>query len=179
MDHFMEESVSRYRSGLNALTYILAWIIMIVFGIIGIYGAAGVLSLQNLLPNAIVLVVGGGIAYGAYVLKNHQHIEYDYTFTNGIFDIAKVINNSKRKRILSINVRDLDQVAHTSNPGFQRALSNPSIKKKYNCFLNKGGGLYYAIIITEGQKSLLVFEPSEEMLRLFKVYNPHNVEVKA
>ena len=177
MDHFREESVSRYRAGLSSVIYILGWMMMIVFGAIAIFGASGLLSLRNIVYNAVLLLVGGGLAYGAYVLKNNQRIEYDYTFTNGTFDIAKVINNSKRKRILSINVREIDQLAHTSDPGFQRALSNPSIRKKYNCFLNRGGGLYYAVMIHEGGKALLVFEPSEDMLKLFKIYNPHNVKI--
>lgn len=177
MDHFREESVTKYRTGLNAFLYIVAWLLMVVFGMIGIFGASGLLSMQNLLFNAILLVVGGGLAYGAYVLKNNQCIEYDYTFTNGVLDIAKVINNSKRKRVLSVDVREFDCIAHTSDPGFQKALANPAIGKKYNCFLNRGGGLYYGIIIHEGQKSLLVFEPSQEMLKLFKVYNPRNVKI--
>src|SRR5690554_4780137 len=131
MDHFREESVSRYRAGLNSFLYIIAWMMMIFFAVIAIIGASGLISLHNILPNAIRLLVGGGLAYAAYVFKNNQRIEYDYTFTNGTFDIAKVINNSKRKRILSVNVREFDQLAHTSDPGFQRALQNPAIKKKY------------------------------------------------
>jgi len=177
MDHFREESVSRYRTGLSSVLYILGWLLMILFGIIAVFGASGLLGMRRIVYNAVLLIVGGGLAYGAYVFKNNQRIEYDYTFTNGTFDIAKVINNAKRKKILSVNVREIDQLAHTSDPGFQRALSNPSIKKKYNCFLNRGGGLYYAIIVQEGQKALLVFEPSEEMLKLFRTYNPHNVHI--
>ena len=177
MDHFREESVSRYRAGISSFLYIVGWMLMILFGIIAIFGASGLMSMRNILYNAILLAGGGGLAYGAYVFKNNQRIEYDYTFTNGTFDIAKVINNNKRKRVLSLNVRELDQVAHTSDPGFQKALANPAVKKKYNCFLNRGGGLYYAIMIHDGQKSLLVFEPSKEMLKLFKTYNPHNVHI--
>lgn len=177
MDHFREESVSKYRAGISSFLYIIAWLLMIIFGIVAVFGASGLMSMRNLLPNAIQLVVAGGLAYGAYVLKNNQRIEYDYTFTNGIFDIAKVINNSKRKKLLSVNVREIDQLAHTSDPGFQRALQNPSINKKYNYFLNKGGGLYYAVLIHEGSKDLLVFEPSEEMLQLFKTYNPRNIHI--
>jgi len=177
MDHFREESVSPYRAGLSSVLYIIGWMMMILFGIIAVFGASGLMSMRNIAYNAILLVVGGGLAYGSYVFKNNQRIEYDYTFTNGTFDIAKVINNNKRKKILSVNVREIDQLAHTSDPGFQRALQNPSLKKKYNCFLNRGGGLYYAIIIHDGGKALLVFEPSEDMLKLFKTYNPHNVHI--
>lgn len=177
MDHFREESVSPHRTGISSVLYIVGWIMMILFGIIAVIGASGLLGMRDIVYNAIRLVIGGGLAYGAYVFKNNQRIEYDYTFTNGTFDIAKVINNNKRKKLLSLNVREIDQLAHTSDPGFQRALQNPSITKKYNYFLNKGGGLYYAVTIHEGGKALLVFEPSEEMLKLFKTYNPHNVHI--
>ena len=62
--------------------------------------------------------------YGFYVLKNNQRIEYDYTFTNGVLDIAKIINNSKRKRLLSMNVKDFEVVAPISDEGFQRMLNH-------------------------------------------------------
>lgn len=111
------------------------------------------------------------------MLKNNQRIEYDYTFTNGIFDVAKVINNSKRKKLLSVNVKEFEVVAPISDEGFERMLHHKDIDKKYNVFLNKGSRLYYGIFNHEGTKSMIVFEPGEEMIKIFKVFNPRAVKI--
>ena len=76
----------------------------------------------------IVMLISGGLAYGAYVLKNNQRIEYDYTFTNGILDIAKIINNSKRKKLLSLDVKEFEVVAPISDEGFKRMLNHKGIR---------------------------------------------------
>ena len=143
-DHFHEESVSRVKMGLNSIIYALCYIAMVFFALLAVWGfnsifyqiAAGQINFMTI----IVMLVSGGLAYGFYVLKNNQRIEYDYTFTNGVLDIAKIINNSKRKRLLSMNVKDFEVVAPISDEGFQRMLNHKGIQKRYNYFLNRGGG---------------------------------------
>jgi len=126
----------------------------------------------------VTVLVFGALAYGCFVLRNNQRIEYDYTFTNGILDIAKVINNSKRKKLISTDIREFEVMAPTSDEGFNRMLNHKGIEQKLNYFLNRGGGLYYAVFTHDGKKTLLVFEPSEEMVQMMKPYNPRNIKTK-
>lgn len=178
MDNFREESVSKANSGLNTLAYVLAFIGMIVFGLIALVNFMSILNGNFNIPVIIITLIAGGITYGCFVLRNNQRIEYDYTFTNGILDIAKVINNTKRKRLLSADIREFEIIAPTSDEGFLRMLNHKGIEKKFNYFLNRGGGLYYGVFIHEGKKALLVFEPSETLVQMFKIYNPRNVKTR-
>jgi hypothetical protein len=175
MDLFREESVHKANTSINTLIFVLSWIGLILFGFLA-------LNMLMLIFNGIfdLISIGGLILFGAltylcFVLRNNQKIEYDYTFTNGTLDIAKVINNARRKKLLTTDIREFEVIAPTSDPGFQRMLQHPGIKK-YNYFLNRGGGLYYGIFTHNSQKSILIFEPSEEMVRLFKLVNPRNVK---
>ena len=178
LDHFREESVSKVNSGLNTFIYVLAFVGMILFGFIALMNFMSILNGNINIPIIIITLVFGGLAYGCFVLRNNQRIEYDYTFTNGILDIAKVINNAKRKRLLSTDVREFEIMAPTSDEGFQRMLNHRGIEQKLNYFLNRGGGLYYAVFMHEGKKTLLVFGPSDMLVQMVKIYNPRNVKTK-
>ncbi|HZJ82660.1 MAG TPA: hypothetical protein VFD57_02510 [Clostridia bacterium] len=178
MDNFREESVSKVSTGLNTMLYVLSFIGMVFFGFIALLNFMSIINGNFSIPAIIMALIFGGLAYGCFVARNNQRIEYDYTFTNGILDVAKVINNKKRKRLLSTNVRDFEIIAPTSEEGFQRMLNHKGIEKKHNYFLNPGGGLYYGLFIHEGKKSMIVFEPSQKMVEMFKIYNPRNVKVQ-
>ncbi|NLI60602.1 MAG: hypothetical protein GX375_04125 [Clostridiales bacterium] len=178
MDNFREESVSKVNSGLTTLVYVLAFAGMVFFGFFALMFLMSILNGNLQIPTIVFTLVFGGLAYGCFVIRNNQRVEYDYTFTNGTLDIAKVINNSKRKRLLSTDIREFEILAPTSDEGFQRMLNHKGIEKKFNYFLNRGGGLYYGVFMHEEKKSLLVFEPSDEMVEMFKIYNPRNVKVR-
>ena len=182
MDQFHEESVSKDKTGLNTFIYFILYVFMIIFAI------TAIMTLNTLFASIasggkgivfviIQLVLTGGLTFGCYVLKNNQRIEYDYTLTNGVLDVAKVINNSKRKKVLSADVKEFEVIAPISDPGFQRMLNYKGIQKKYNVFLNRNSKLYYGVFTHEGVKSLIVFEPSEEMLNSIKVFIPRNVKI--
>jgi hypothetical protein len=175
MDLFHEESVHKVSTGLNVLLIILAWIGLILFGFLTLMMLTPLLGGRFSLPAIIGTVVFGGLTYLCFIVRNNQKIEYDYTFTNGTLDIAKVINNSKRKKLLTADIKEFEVIAPASDEGFMRMLQHPGIKK-LNYFLNRGGGLYYGVFTQNGQKSILIFEPSDEMLRLFKIVNPRNVK---
>jgi len=177
MDLFHEESVHKVDTGLNTVIYIFAYVGMVLFGFLALTSLMNILSGNIDLVVAILFVIFGGLAYGCFVLRNNQRIEYDYTFTNGTLDIARVINNSRRKKLLSANIKDFEIIAPTSDEGFLRMLNHPGIKR-LNYFLNKGGGLYYGVFTADNAKTILVFEPSDEMVMLFKKVNPRNVKTR-
>ncbi len=180
-DLFREESVSKVNTGINTLIFVLAWIglafngFMAVLWFQTIFAQLGQGSF-NIMP-VILFLIFGGLTYFCFFVKNNQKLEYDYTFTNGTLDIAKIYNNSRRKKLLTTDVREFEILAPASDEGFQRMLQHPGIKK-LNYFLNRGGGLYYAVFTNNGEKTILIFEPSDEMVRLCKLVNPRNTKTE-
>src|SRR5665647_3847157 len=118
MDLFREESIHKVDSGLNTFVFVIANIGMVLFGFIGLNMLMSILNGRINTVNIVGFVIFGGLAFGLFILRNNQKIEYDYTFTNGTLDIAKVINNTKRKKLLSTNIKDFEAIASTKDEGF-------------------------------------------------------------
>jgi len=178
MDYFHEESVNKAGAGTKSFLYFLFYGGMVLFGILALQGIMTIMGGNINVISIAFTIVFGAAAYAMYYLKNNQNIEYDYTFTNGILDIARVINNNRRKKLFSGDIREFEIIAPTSDEGFARMLNHKGISKKYNCFLNKGKGLYYGILVSEGQKYMIVFEPSVRLLEIFKKFNPRGVKLQ-
>ncbi len=64
-----------------------------------------------------------------------------------------------------MNVRNVEAVGMVNSGSFRRYLNMPNIKR-INWFLNREAELFYMFFQKDGQKSLMVIEPSEEMRNL-------------
>lgn len=175
MDYFHEETIIKANSSMNVFFYYTFYSSMIFFGVLSLLYINAFLKGAFDYMFIILALITGALAYGSYILRNNQRIEYDYTFTNGVLDIAKIINRSKRKKLLSVEIGEFEIIAPIGHESFQKALQDKTIQKRLNYFLNKGEGLYYGILRDERKRCLLIFEPSQEMLRMFKAFNPRNV----
>ena len=104
-----------------------------------------------------------------FIYRDRIRTEYEYTFTNGTMDFAKVFNNRKRKPLGTMNIRNVEACGMVDSGSFRRYLSVPGVVQ-LNWFLNRGARLFYFYLIKDGKKSLMVLEPSEAMLELIKKF---------
>ena len=172
MDQFMEEVVARRNKSSESLMYALSYIVMIISGIIAIF-------MFNLITMAIssqgfssgmVLDIAVTLAMIAssvlvFLYKDRIKTEYEYTFTNGTMDFAKVFNNRKRKNLGTMNVRNIEACGMVSSGSFQRYLKTPNIKR-INWFVNRDAELFYLYFQKDSVKSLMILEPSADMRAL-------------
>lgn len=170
MDRFLEEVVKKRKRTMEEVLYVLSLVMMVVFGVMGF------LSLQMLMvafdvPTLLSTVLLIGMAVYLFFYRDKLRTEYEYTFTNGTLDFAMVFNNRKRKSLGSLNVAKVDAFGKVESGSFHRHSNTPGIKH-LRWFLNREAELYYFVFSKNGQKSLLVFEPSEEMVGYIKHYLP-------
>lgn len=185
MDNFHEEVVMKDKTTMDSLLYVLSYLAMIVFGILALFMLMNILPLlltgqfTMIIAPAILLVAFGGLTYLAYVTRNKQSTEYEYTFTNGELDVAAVIMNNKRKKLLSANAKEFESIAPVSDDSYKRLANSMKDMKVYKAYRNNDvDRLYYGLFNHDGVKSILLFEPSEELLNLFKTYIPRNIKIK-
>ena len=171
MDRFLEEVVTKHKRGLDEVLYYLSWIVMIFCAVIGFA------FLQSLpygfnVATVIITIIPLAIAVYLWIIHDRVRTEYEYTFTNGSLDFAMVFNNKKRKSLGSLNVAKVDAFGKVSSGSFRRHTSGNNIKH-LRWFLNRDSELYYIAFSKDSQKSVIVFEPSEEMVGYIKHYLPY------
>ena len=82
---------------------------MVLFVLILMFG-------QYLSGIGLLLIVG--VWWGAFRLIRGRSIEYEYILTNNELDIDKIIAQRGRKRLCSINFKEIEQCACISDPNF-------------------------------------------------------------
>ena len=173
MDHFKEDVVLPRHNLLGNILYLLCWVGIVVFGLYGL------LMLQMLMFafsafTLLITVLSIGAAVMLFINKDHFKVEYEYTFTNGTLDFAKVLRSVKRKELGSMNVANVSACGHVAHASFQRFLSMKDVSKR-NWFLNRDGNLFYFYYVKENKKHMIIIEPSEEMVEMIRHYLPVGV----
>jgi len=175
-DQFREEVVTRRNRTVESLLFILASIAMVLSGIYALFMVNIMLSLITaqgfstgmLLEIAFLLLVIAA-AVLLFLFRDRIRTEYEYTFTNGTMDFAKVFNNRKRKPLGTMNIRNVEACGMVDSGSFRRFLSMPGIVR-LNWFLNRDAQLFYFYFVKDNKKSMMIIEPSDEMLSLIKKY---------
>jgi hypothetical protein len=101
-------------------------------------------------------------------------VEYEYSFTNGVVDIAQVMNNRRRKELVSFKTKEVELVASIDDPKLRNIESRPNLKK-VRAVLNAESNIYFASFRKNEKQYLLYFEPSKEFLRLMRMYNERSI----
>ena len=173
MDHFKEEVVVARNSLLNNVLYMLCWVLIVVFGLYGM------LMLQMLMfafsvGTILLTVLSIGAAVLLFFVKDNFKVEFEYSFTNGSLDFAKVMRSAKRKELGSMNVANVAACGHVAHDSFRKFLAMKDVNKR-NWFLNRDGNLFYFYYVKENKKNMIVIEPSEEMVEMIRHYLPVGV----
>ena len=174
MDHFLEEVVVKRNRALQSIGLVLANIIMIISAILGVMYLQLIFMQFNLVVLLITLFFLG-IALLLFLYRDRLKTEYEYTFTNGELDFAKVFNNQKRKSLGTMRVKNVESFGPVDSEGFRKLINMPGIKRK-NWFLNREANLYFFYYQKENsEKHMIIFEPSEEMVEYIRKYLPRGV----
>ena len=177
MDQFLEEVVVKKNQGMQTVLLVLANIMMVLCALVGVIALnilinalSGLFSgggAGSLVFPAILLVVFGGTAVLLFLKRDELKTEYEYTFTNGILDFAKVFNNKKRKALGTMNLKNIEACGKVASGSFNRYITMPQIKRT-NWFLNREADLFYLYFTKDSQKRIIIIEPSQEMEELIR-----------
>jgi len=171
MDRFLEEVVTKHKRGLDEVLYYLSWIVMIFCAVLG-FAFLQSLPYSFNVATVITTIIPIAIAVYLWLIHDRFRTEYEYTFTNGSLDFAMVFNNKKRKSLGSLNVAKVDAFGKVQSGSFRRHTSANNVKH-LRWFLNRDSELYYLAFSKDSQKSVIIFEPSEEMVGYIKHYLPY------
>ena len=168
MDNFKEDIVSSRSTLLPNILYVICWIFVVIFGLYALL-MLQVLFVAFSVSALLITVLSAAAAVLLFLLKDNLKVEYEYTFTNGSLDFAKVMRGARRKELGSMNVANVSACGHVAHDSFHRYLSMKDVEKK-NWFLNRDGNLFYFYYVKENTKHMIIIEPSEEMVGMITRY---------
>ena len=164
MDVFVEQIVKKRNTGKD-----LAMMAMIMLGAI-ILGFAFVFILPLFLPAlaSLSLFLVAGAIFGAYWLITGMDLEFEYAVTNGDLTIDKIIHRRKRKRVLNLDAKDIEQMgkydpAQHSQKRYDKRISVARDERADDCW-------YISMRHSQYGNLLLTFSPDERTLNALKPF---------
>jgi hypothetical protein len=182
MDFIKEEIIKRKSSGLRTALIVVFIVGMVFFFLIGFWALqtfVGILFssdfswMYKLMLGSLTLVCAVSV-YGGWKGYSAQRVEYEYCFINGELDVDMVVNNSRRKKLLTLNMRDVDRGGPVTDNEYARFAQKPGIKTRKYAFAEEET-LFYLAYTVNGQQQLLLLEPSADMKDMFRQHNPRNI----
>lgn len=173
MDHFKEDVVISHNRLVPNILYAICWVFIVAFGLFALLSFEMVFMSFSV-GTLLLMLLSGGAAFSLFLFKDNLKLEYEYTFTNGSLDFAKVLRSARRKELGSMNVQNVAACGHVAHESFRKFLAMPDVSKK-NWFLNRDGNLFYFYYEKENKKHMIIIEPSEEMVEMIRAYVPAGV----
>ena len=113
-----------------------------------------------------ILVVA--IIFGASYLVKSMNLEYEYILTNNELDVDKIMNKERRKRCFTIDLKEINVMAHIDNdqrkPEFEGASKTIDISSG-----EKGANTYVIVSQVKDELTKIIIEPNDDMKKeIFK-----------
>ena len=130
----------------------------------------------------IILTFGplaiAAVWYGVYRLCNSRSVEYEYIVINNNLDIDKIMAKKTRKRLISVDIKNATLMAKLDDTEVNGYLTSlPSKVRIYNySALNKNMESYFIDCVTEGQRCIIIFQPTAKMVEALWKFNPKAVK---
>lgn len=172
MDSFIEYMIKRKKNKkaiLESIAVVFAAFLMtlvLTFAFLFIVPQA-----LGILPMLIFAVF-----YLAYRIIASFDLEYEYILTNGELDIDKIINKKSRKRLITVHCKSFIAFAKVGS-GVYANEENSTFSKVITANANSDSyDDYFAVFYINGQKMKLIFNPTQKMIDVFKIYAPRVVK---
>ncbi len=180
IENIYEQSVVNENNGkvqMMFFTYGALSIIFFFMAVIGLFAFTGATGV-NWITLALIIP---GVFFGVFFWrkKDEAYLEYEYAYTCGDLEIAKIINAKRRKTLCRFECSNIEVFGKTTAANYPRYASMQNTKKLYATFNKKPSDkVYYAFYTGKRGKVLLHFEPDEEMFRYIKKHLKIQIDLK-
>lgn len=99
--------------------------------------------------------------------------EYEYIVTAGTVDIDQIIARRKRKRMITFDCRDCEIIAPMNRGNYYTDYKALPVQN-FTAYTEHEDN-FFAVMVRGGVRTCILFQPTEDMVHLFKACNPRNV----
>ena len=170
-DVFLERLIKKK---LEPVDFLL--IVLIVLGAVALSWLGFVVGFFIIgFPMLTVVVLAGSI-FGAYKLIGRRFVEYEFCLTNGYVTVDKILQKSTRKRLTAFECsscadigRYAEQEARLKTQSFdERVFALPGSDRSQAWYMN--------VRSTKTGKTLLVFQPDDDLLEAIRQFLPRQLK---
>ena len=169
MDIFNEQIIKKTKSPIELLLLLLIYLAGLTVGMLLI-----LVGLKAPTFIATFVIFACVAFYFTIKLGTNLNFEFEYSVTNNLFDVDKIIAKSRRKRLVSMDIKNIDDIGEYNPAKFSgrkfdltvNAVGNPA-----------NGGIIYVVTRhpTKG-KTLLIFQPNEKIIDALKKSLPYQLK---
>ena len=105
MDHYNEQLVKKVSETKDIAIRVLIIVGALAIAGLSVYASFVFAEMLGFFP----MIIGLGAICLAYWLLGNTIVEYEYIVTNHDFDVDKIIGRRKRKRLISINLNNVEE----------------------------------------------------------------------
>ena len=166
-DEYIEQSVHRYVPSVTKVLNILLMVatIIVAFQFVFVnYALFGI-------PLVAMIII-------TYIVSQNAKIDFDYTYTNGLIEITRILRKNKRKDLVVCEMKDVVVVAKSKTDPVKPYIGRRM--KTFDCTSHEEGVSYYTMIVRNdktGAETKVLFEPGEEMLSVMHRISPDKVYI--
>lgn len=117
-----------------------------------------------------------GFAFLGATLWTYQNMEYEYQLTNCDLDITAIYARRKRKELLSVDCRDFHQLSPMKSKYKSIWSSKQNVIYFAASHINSKERWFAIFNNKDGRRSILIFEPNEEMMEIFRRFIPDKIK---
>ncbi len=156
------EKAMKYAIAAIAILAIILCIVCAVMGFLGIF-------------SGVMIIVALGIGAAAFFYLKSLNIEYEYSLTNGEFDIDKITGRSKRKHMYSFKLNSVEEFGH------YKIDKEKFAERKFDFRVSPANlnedGLYYCVVRdSQHGVGLIVLQPNDKMKDAMRIFIPRQVQ---
>lgn len=165
-DVFLERMVKRKYEPKDMLITIGVVLAVVILSIVGFF-----VGMSIRFP-MLTLLIAMGAGYGGYRLISMRNLEFEYSITNGYLAVDKIMNRSTRKRITAFECSTCEDIGEF-NTNAERLKNRSFDARIYATASSDNQGAWFMIVASQKTgKTLLVFNPDEDMLEAVKKFIP-------
>lgn len=158
-DFYTEQLIKKQPNGKDTLKK-AALISIAIVSVLVVF----IFPLGLLIPIVVIALV--------YYLLTRLDVEYEYLYVNGDLDIDKIMHKSRRKRVFSVNVKEMELLAPEGDARLNEYRNAKVID------LSSGpntDGRYVLVSGKKGEMTKMIFEPNETIIEGMFLMAPRKV----
>lgn len=130
-----------------------------------------ILLLYGAMFQALFFMLGIIMIPVSFITLKNRYREYEYLLVSDELDIAVVKNKSKRKKLTSYTLSELQCMAPVHSHKLDGYHSNPQLKVRDFSSGNKDHDIYSMIFASQGMLQEVKVEPTEAMLNEVRMHH--------